>query len=74
VDRKEAASACICPMCPTFVDCGEELGFCFMEAGASKCIRSELGCICPGCSVQEQMKFHHMFYCTRGSDKAQIKP
>ena len=69
MDRTEAVSQCICNMCPSYFECGETIAFCLADSGKSKCIITESGCICPGCSVQETMKLKHMFYCTRGSEK-----
>ena len=73
MDREEAFSQCICGLCPSYVACGEQIAFCLAETGKSKCIATESGCICPGCPVQEALKFHHIFYCTRGSEKDQKK-
>ncbi len=67
MERAEAEKACICAMCPSYFDCGEALAFCL--AGKSKCIRNEVGCICPGCPVQGAMGFDDFFYCTRGPAK-----
>lgn len=56
---------CICPMCPTYVKCGEPLAYCLPGVSISQCIKSELGCICPGCPVQEKMGFTKDYYCLR---------
>lgn len=58
-------SQCICPMCPSYVDCGEQLAYCLPEINKSKCIKAEVGCVCPGCPVYEQMKFDSDYYCIR---------
>jgi hypothetical protein len=39
------------------------------EAEKSQCIKIEIGCLCPGCPVQEQMNFQHDYYCTKGTEK-----
>ncbi len=69
MDWKESEGICICGMCPSYYDCGEQLAFCLADAGKSKCIRSETGCICPGCPVQEQTRFKDVYYCIYGSEK-----
>jgi hypothetical protein len=69
MNRDEAEKACICRMCPSYFDCGEKLAFCMYESGQSRCIKSEIGCVCPGCPVQEKMHYQHVYYCTRGSEK-----
>ncbi len=64
----DAQRACICGACPSYVDCGEKLAFCMPEGGVSRCIKTEAGCICPGCPVQSEMDFQHEYYCTRGNE------
>ena len=66
---EEAERICICRMCPSYFDCGEKLAFCLWESGVSKCIKTESGCICPGCPVLQQLGLLHEYYCTRGSEK-----
>jgi hypothetical protein len=56
---------CICPMCPSYVKCGEPLAYCLPGVSISQCIKSELGCICPGCPVQEKMGYTKDYYCLR---------
>lgn len=67
--RSDADKICICRMCPSYFSCGEMLAFCVPEAGKSKCIRVERGCVCPGCPVQQRLHYQHVYYCTRGSEK-----
>jgi hypothetical protein len=67
----KASKICICGSCPSYFNCGEKLAFCLWESGKSKCIISEVGCICPGCPVQQELGFQKIYYCTRGSDKKQ---
>ncbi|MDF0593124.1 DUF2769 domain-containing protein [Methanotrichaceae archaeon M04Ac] len=62
---------CTCKSCPSFVECGEEGGFCFVTIGKSGCISEEKGCICGGCPVYEKMGLSKMYYCLRGSEKEQ---
>ena len=66
----EKKGKCICPACPSFVECGQ-LAFCF--TGKSKCVKKEKGCICMGCPVQTENKFRHVYYCTKGDEKVQNK-
>lgn len=69
MDRKEAIDLCYCRMCASYVECEEDVAFCLTEAGHSKCIEREKGCICPGCPVQDQMELKHAYYCIRGSER-----
>jgi hypothetical protein len=71
MERKEAIGLCICGMCPSFLDCREEIAYCFSEKGMSGCIKTEQGCLCPGCPVQAEEDFLHVYYCTRGSEAGQ---
>lgn len=64
-------SMCICGSCPSWVDCGEKGGFCFVKIGKSSCIKEEKGCTCGGCPITEKMGLTHMYYCTKGSQKEQ---
>ncbi len=73
MDRKTATGLCLCPRCPTFVKCNEEIAFCLSPAGTSACIKTEKGCLCPGCPVQDSEGFTHVYYCIRGSEAAQLR-
>jgi hypothetical protein len=68
MDRKTGTGLCICGMCPSYVDCKEEIAWCLGVTGKSACITEEQGCLCPGCPVLEKEGFTHVFYCTRGSE------
>lgn len=73
-DRKKMVlEMCICGSCPSWVECGEEGGFCFPTIGRSGCIEEERGCTCPTCPVTEKMGLKHIYFCTRGSEKEQSK-
>ena len=69
MNQEQAAKLCICGSCPSYFNCGEKLAFCLSESGKSKCIISEVGCVCPGCPVQQELGFGKIYYCTRGSEK-----
>jgi len=71
MDKKKGMSLCLCRMCPSFVDCKEEIAFCLAENKKSGCIKEEQGCLCPGCPVQAEEDFQHAYYCTRGSETGQ---
>ncbi len=73
MDMKEAVRLCVCRMCPSFVDCKEEIAFCMAVNSTSNCITKENGCLCPGCPVQDREEFQHVYYCTRGCEKEQHK-
>jgi hypothetical protein len=73
MDRNEATGLCICRMCPSYLDCNEDIAFCLAAGGASGCITKEQGCLCPGCPVQEQENFQHVYYCIRGSERVQSR-
>ena len=72
MDRKTGAGLCLCRMCPSFVECGEEIAYCLAKTGKSACINGELGCLCPGCPVLEQEGFVHVYYCIRGTETDQL--
>lgn len=65
---KKLMDKCICPMCPSYVNCSEPIAYCYPEIEISKCITQELGCICPGCPVYELEGFKAEYYCTQGSE------
>jgi len=69
--RRMVLDLCVCRGCPSWVECGEEGGFCFPTIGRSSCIDKESGCICPSCPVTEKMNLNHDYYCTRGSEEEQ---
>jgi hypothetical protein len=71
--KRRVLEMCICPKCPSWVECGEKGGFCFPDIGKSSCITDEKGCICPGCPVVDEMELEHDYYCTRGSEKEQSR-
>jgi len=71
MERNEAARLCVCRMCPSFVDCKEEIAYCMEVTTKSGCISKEKGCLCPGCPVQDREGFRHVYYCIRGSAKEQ---
>jgi hypothetical protein len=71
MERNEAVRLCMCRMCPSFVDCKEEISFCMAVNSRSRCITKESGCLCPGCPVQDREGFSHVYYCIRGSEKEQ---
>jgi len=70
MDEKKAKESCVCPSCPSYVDCSES-AYCLPSIGKSKCIKKEQGCICPACPVQQDMGYTHVLYCTRGSENEQ---
>jgi hypothetical protein len=70
--KEMVMSMCICPSCPSWVECGEKGGYCFPTIGRSDCINEESGCICGGCPVTEEMGLTNVYYCTRGSEKEQL--
>ena len=71
MDRKQGIGLCICGMCPTYTECGEEIAWCIGPHGKSACITEETGCLCPGCPVLDQEGFRHAYYCIRGSEADQ---
>ncbi len=62
-----AEKECICKACPSFKECKEKLGYCFI--GKSKCIKEEKGCICMGCPVHKKFNLAGGYFCTRGKAK-----
>jgi len=70
-DEKGLREMCICPNCPTYIDCGE-LVFCLESSNKSKCVRFEKECLFPSRLVVSLMGFRHSHYCTRENDKIQF--
>jgi len=71
---KELESECVCPICPTFNQCANDVGeniFCIN--GKSKCIETEKGCICPTCpfALKYRLGVIHNFYCRNGGEMEQ---
>ena len=56
---------CACRSCPSFVECGEEVGYCHPMAGRSSCITNQMGCVCAGCPIYAQMELTEQYNCTR---------
>ena len=69
--KQEVLALCTCRACPSFSECGEDIGYCFPNVGKSKCIADEQGYICGGCPVFSKLSLKNVFYCTRGSEKDQ---
>lgn len=65
--KTQIDSMCLCPGCPSFVDCGKK-AFCVGEK--SKCINKRKGCLCLGCPVENKMGFKHDYYCLLGNEKS----
>jgi len=66
-------SMCICPTCPTHTECAKNANenlFCMMGK-SFMCINFEKECLCPQCPVRGELGLNNMFFCTRGSEKAQ---
>ncbi|NOQ54665.1 MAG: DUF2769 domain-containing protein [Thermoplasmata archaeon] len=73
MEQKEqmVVGQCICKGCPSYVECGESVGYCFPTIGKSKCIEDEMACICKACHVYPMMGLTEWYFCTRGSEKVQ---
>ena len=71
--KEDVIKLCICPMCPSWVECGEQPGFCVASIGKSKCIKEEKGCVCGPCPVTPMFGLTKEYYCTKGSEKEQRK-
>jgi len=71
MERDEAEEICICPECPSYVNCREHVAFCLSESGQSACIQQQRGCICNGCPVHDRLDFRYGYYCLEGSERAQ---
>jgi hypothetical protein len=64
-------SMCTCKGCPSWLECGEKGGFCFVMIGKSACITEDVGCICGGCPVYPKLGLEHLHFCIRDSEKVQ---
>lgn len=62
---------CMCQGCPSWVSCGEDVGYCHVLVDKSSCIENEAGCICRGCPVYGQMGLTQLYFCIRGSESSQ---
>jgi hypothetical protein len=65
MDREEAFGRCVCPACPSYLECETDKAFCII--GKSKCIKIEHGCICRGCPVFKALSLSTLYFCTRGA-------
>jgi len=72
MDRKTAIGLCICSMCPSYVNCDEDIAYCLAPGGRSACIRNENGCLCPGCPVLEREGLQHVYFSIRGTETDQL--
>jgi hypothetical protein len=68
MNQEQAMTICICESCPSYFNCGGKIAFCLSGSGKSKCILSEVGCLCPGCPVQPELAHQKTYYCTRGTE------
>jgi hypothetical protein len=78
MEKTEILKLCICPGCPTYVDCSKqgktkEKAFCMPYVGKSKCITKEKGCICGACPVKAKLKLKNFYFCIKGSEEQQNK-
>lgn len=65
---KDLQAQCLCPGCPSYLDCGDQLAYCLTEE-TSKCIKTKHGCICGSCPVFEQKGFDSHYFCiTKGGE------
>jgi hypothetical protein len=64
---------CVCRSCPSWVDCGESIGYCSPSIGKSRCITDEKGCICGGCPITAELGLKHTYFCIKGSEKEQSR-
>jgi hypothetical protein len=69
-DRQSVVNNCLCRMCPSYDDCGEQLGFC-LAPEKSACITVAAGCLCLGCPVWVRQTFRHVYFCVRGAESTQ---
>ncbi len=72
-DAKEIArlrDLCICADCPTYNDCAKEakeLLYC-VYGRSFHCVTDDLGCICPGCPVVDEIGLVNLTFCIFGSE------
>lgn len=70
--NQDLRERCECEACPTYGLCarmGEEKLFCLW--GDSECISLGRTCICPSCTVAQEMGMKNMFYCINGPEIVQ---
>lgn len=73
MNREEAEKICLCKSCPSYFECGDKVAYCVDDGGKSQCIKNQAGCVCPGCPVQQEMNYAHIYYCINGSEKEIMK-
>lgn len=66
-EKSENEPKCICESCPSYINCGEKIAFCFN--GKSKCIKVQKGCICGSCPVKKKFGLKYGYYCMKGTEK-----
>ena len=69
--KQMVVGQCTCKGCPSYFDCGESIGYCYVTIGKSECIEDEMACICKACPVYPMMGLTEWYYCTRDSEKVQ---
>ncbi len=75
LDGKETSrlwDLCICGDCPTYNACAresKELLYC-IYGKSFHCVTEDLGCICPGCPVVDQIGLVNLTFCLYGSEAA----
>jgi hypothetical protein len=70
--NKDLRERCECPACATYAKCAKSAGellFCFW--GDSTCISLGRSCICPSCTVAQEMGMKHEYYCLNGPEIVQ---
>jgi len=67
--RKEIEKMCLCPNCPSWIECKEHGAYCYPIVGKSKCINQAKGCICGACPTTKKYKLEKHYYCINGSEK-----
>ncbi len=64
---------CICADCPTYTACAgsaQELLYC-IYGRSFHCVTDDLGCICPGCPVVDEVGLLDLTFCILGSEASQ---
>lgn len=75
-DTKVNRKKCICPKCPSYPVCGNELLYC--SVGKSKCDINAAGCICNVCPVWHENELKSLYFCDKemvgeGSNKVLMR-
>jgi len=69
--ERELLKSCLCRKCKSYDGCEEAGGYCLPTISGSRCITSEIECLCKKCRVHRESGFRFKSYCTKNSEEQQ---